>query len=61
MPILGVYGAAMMAGRVPALGFTSRRLIVGATVTVSVLAAIWIRQVALVDLQRITTLLNHVG
>jgi hypothetical protein len=61
MPILGVYGAAMIAGRMPSLSFTPRRLILGATVTVTVLAAIWIRQVALVDLQRITALLNHVG
>ncbi len=61
MPILGVYGAAMLTGRMPALSFAPRRLVFGATVTVTVLAAIWIRQVALVDLQRITALLNHVG
>jgi hypothetical protein len=61
MPILGVYGAAMLQGRMPALSFTPRRLLFGATVTVTVLAAIWIRQVVLVDLQRIAALLNHVG
>ena len=38
-----------------------RPIVVGATATVTALVAIWIRQVVLTDLARISALLQHVG
>jgi 4-amino-4-deoxy-L-arabinose transferase-like glycosyltransferase len=61
VPILAIYGAAFVTARVPSITFTSRARALGAMVTVSALLAIWIRQVALVDLPRIKALLDHVG
>jgi 4-amino-4-deoxy-L-arabinose transferase-like glycosyltransferase len=60
VPILAVYGAAFVT--MPAASFRfARATAVGAILTVSALMAIWIRQVALVDLPRIKALLEHVG
>jgi len=64
IPFLGVYGAALATAQLDslrALRLTSRATVLGATATVTALLAIWIRQVALVDLPRIKALLDHVG
>jgi len=60
VPILAVYGAAFVTMPASSLRF-ARAKAVGAIFTVSVLLAIWIRQVALVDLPRIRALLEHLG
>ena len=61
IPMLGIYGTALVAERVPSFTWSARPTFVAATATVAALVAIWIRQVALVDLPRISSLLNHVG
>jgi len=61
IPTLAVYGSALVTSRVPRIVFASRANVLGAMATLSTLLAIWIRQVALVDLPRIKDLLNHVG
>src|SRR5262249_56944737 len=64
IPILGLYGAALVSARMPLLTsirLTPRTTLVGATATVTALVAIWIRPVLLTDLARISALLQHVG
>jgi len=61
MPIFGLYAAALVVARAPAYRFSHRPILVGAIVSVTALLAIWIRQVAIVDLARISALLSHVG
>ena len=60
MPLLGLYGAAL-AHHVRALMPARRPVFVGALVSVTALLAVWIRQVAIVDLARISALINHAG
>jgi hypothetical protein len=61
IPILALYGAAFAVARVPTLRLVHRPTLVGATVTMTALVAIWVRQVAYVDLPRISALLHNVG
>jgi len=61
IPLLAIYGAALVTARVPSLQLSSRAVRIGAMATATVLLAIWARQVALVDLPRIKALLDHVG
>lgn len=60
MPILGLYGASL-ALHLQALAPARRPVFVGALVSITALLAVWIRQVAIVDLARISALINHVG
>ncbi|MCU1382480.1 MAG: glycosyl transferase family 39 [Acidobacteria bacterium] len=60
MPILGVYAAALWA-KAPAYGLSHGVVRIGAAISVTALLAVWIRQVAVVDVARISSLLNHVG
>ena len=59
IPILAVYGAALVAARPLSLSDAARGPLVGAAVSVAALGAIWVRQVVLVDLNRIASLLDH--
>jgi 4-amino-4-deoxy-L-arabinose transferase-like glycosyltransferase len=61
MPIFAVYAAALVAARAPAFRFSHRPVLIGAAVTVTVLLSVWIRQIAISDLARITAMLSHVG
>jgi 4-amino-4-deoxy-L-arabinose transferase-like glycosyltransferase len=61
VPILAVYGAALMTRLAPSLRVVPRSIWLGAAATVTAMFAIWIRQVALVDLARISSLLHHAG
>lgn len=60
MPILGVYAAALWT-KAPAYALSHRFVRIGALASVIALVAVWIRQLAVVDLARIGSLLNHVG
>jgi hypothetical protein len=61
IPLLAIYGSAVFTARALPVTVTSRPRLVGAAISVGVLVAIWIRQVALVDLPRIKALLHLVG
>jgi 4-amino-4-deoxy-L-arabinose transferase-like glycosyltransferase len=70
MPVLAVYAAALVTKRGGLAwvsfrsGWEQRHLpasVVGAAVSVTALLAIWVRQVAFVDLNRIGALIQHVG
>jgi 4-amino-4-deoxy-L-arabinose transferase-like glycosyltransferase len=61
MPIFAVYAAALVAARAPAYRLSHRPILVGAAVTVTVLLSVWIRQIVVSDLARITALLSHAG
>jgi len=61
IPILGIYAAALVTSPVPLTAWARRARTLGAAVSVMALLAIWIRQVALVDLPRIKALLDHFG
>jgi len=70
MPLLAVYAAAFMtshrgvAWTALGLDLRSRQLplsLIGATLSVTALLFIWVRQVAFVDLGRISALMQHVG
>jgi 4-amino-4-deoxy-L-arabinose transferase-like glycosyltransferase len=61
MPILGLYAAAFVLNRAPSVRLALRPTLVGATLSVTTLIAIWVRQVAFVDLPRIASVLHHVG
>ena len=61
IPVLGVYAAALLVARAQSFVLAPRTLLAGAAVSVSALMAIWIRQVAIVDLPRIAALLHHAG
>ena len=60
IPIFGLYAAALWT-RAPAFALSHRFVRIGALASVSALLAVWIRQVAVVDLARISSLFNHVG
>jgi hypothetical protein len=59
IPLLALYGAALAVERVPSFRLAPRSVWLGAAVTVTAMFAIWVRQVALVDLPRISSLLHH--
>jgi 4-amino-4-deoxy-L-arabinose transferase-like glycosyltransferase len=61
IPILALYGTAFVMTHVPSFRIDLRPTFVGATVTVTALVAIWIRQVMFVDLPRISALFHNVG
>jgi 4-amino-4-deoxy-L-arabinose transferase-like glycosyltransferase len=61
IPIFGVYAAALCTLEAPAYRFSHGVVRMGALVSVAALLAVWIRQVALVDMARISSLLNHAG
>jgi hypothetical protein len=61
MPIFAVYAAALVAARAQEYRVSSRPVLVGAAVTVTVLLSVWIRQIAVSDFGRITALLSHAG
>jgi 4-amino-4-deoxy-L-arabinose transferase-like glycosyltransferase len=62
MPIFGLYAAALAVNWAPSFRLALRpTTVIGAAVSVTALMAIWIRQVAFVDLSRITTVLHHVS
>lgn len=61
IPILAIYGAALTQVRVPALGLSPRPVRLGAILAVAALAAIWIREVALVEGHRIGELLHRLS
>jgi 4-amino-4-deoxy-L-arabinose transferase-like glycosyltransferase len=61
MPILAVYAAALVSARAPARALDRRPIFAAAACMVVLLVTIWIRQVAIVDLPRIVSLLNHAG
>jgi 4-amino-4-deoxy-L-arabinose transferase-like glycosyltransferase len=61
MPILGVYGGALLSAGMPAWHVPRRALLAGATISVALLLSVWIRQIALVDLPRITSLFQRIG
>jgi hypothetical protein len=61
IPILAVYAAALVAAHPPAFSASRRPVLVGAAVTVAVLVSVWIRQIIVSDLARITALLSHAG
>jgi 4-amino-4-deoxy-L-arabinose transferase-like glycosyltransferase len=61
MPIFGLYAAAFVVARAPSFRLTFHPALIGATVSVVTLIAIWVRQVAFVDLPRIAAALHHVG
>lgn len=60
MPLFAVGAAAFLCAR-PPRGALSRLGTVGGVATVAVFAAIWVRQIVLVDLDRITALLQQIG
>jgi 4-amino-4-deoxy-L-arabinose transferase-like glycosyltransferase len=61
IPILAVYAAQLLVSRGPSLQMVSRAAWIGATATVTVFLAIWVRQVILVDWSRITALAHQIG
>lgn len=61
IPILALYGSAFVVTRLPSFRLAFRPTLIGATVTMTALVAIWARQVAFVDLSRIAALLHYVG
>jgi 4-amino-4-deoxy-L-arabinose transferase-like glycosyltransferase len=60
IPIFGLYAAALLT-KAPAFALSHRFVRIGALASVSALLAVWIRQVAVVDLARISSLFSHVG
>jgi len=60
IPIFGLYAAALWTAA-PAFALSHRFVRIGALASVSALLAVWIRQVVVVDLARISSLFNHVG
>jgi 4-amino-4-deoxy-L-arabinose transferase-like glycosyltransferase len=60
MPTFGLYGAALLAARERIAWRSHRVLILCATGTLLVLAAVWFRQLVLVDAGRLSGLLGHV-
>jgi hypothetical protein len=60
IPIFGLYAAALWSAA-PAFALSHRFVRIGALASVSALLAVWIRQVVVVDLARISSLFNHVG
>jgi hypothetical protein len=61
MPIFAVYAAALCTLEATAYRLSHSVMRLGALVSVAALLAVWIRQVAVVDMARISSLLNHAG
>ncbi|MES1255816.1 MAG: glycosyltransferase family 39 protein [Acidobacteriota bacterium] len=61
VPVLAIYGTALVAARWPVLGWRPAPAAIGAAATVTALMAIWVRQVVFVDLARIGSLLHNAG
>jgi hypothetical protein len=59
VPILALYGSALVVGRRNLQSRVSRTAIVGAAITVVVLLASWTREVAFVDADRVRAILRH--
>jgi 4-amino-4-deoxy-L-arabinose transferase-like glycosyltransferase len=60
MPILGLYAARLFVVRRPVLREYGRPALAGAALSVAVLAAIWVRQVVIVDAARLEALFHRV-
>jgi 4-amino-4-deoxy-L-arabinose transferase-like glycosyltransferase len=60
MPILGVYASAVALAWAPAFGRAGRPARLAALASVAALAFIWVRQIVLVDLDRITTMIGRI-
>jgi 4-amino-4-deoxy-L-arabinose transferase-like glycosyltransferase len=61
IPILGLYAAALVTDRVPVLAVSRRPALVGAVASTIVLVAVWVRQIAVTDLDRIMSLIHRVS
>jgi 4-amino-4-deoxy-L-arabinose transferase-like glycosyltransferase len=61
IPILAVYGAAFALGPLRDELRRRRAALLGAALTATFLVAAWVRQIVLVDSERIRALLHHVG
>lgn len=61
MPIFGIYGAALLGTHARAWRWSFSPARIGATATVAVFLAVWMRQIVLVDLARITAMLHQIG
>jgi 4-amino-4-deoxy-L-arabinose transferase-like glycosyltransferase len=61
IPILALYATALVTAHPPVFSASRRPVLVGAAVTVAVLLSVWIRQIIVSDLARITALLSHAG
>ncbi|HYN08803.1 MAG TPA: glycosyltransferase family 39 protein [Vicinamibacterales bacterium] len=61
MPLFALYASALLATRSVAAWRERRPALVGASATVLMLVAVWVRQIVVVDAQRIRAFLNHVS
>jgi 4-amino-4-deoxy-L-arabinose transferase-like glycosyltransferase len=61
MTIFAVNAAALAVARTPAYRLSHRPEQVGAALTVTALLSVWVRQIVVSDLARITALLSHAG
>lgn len=61
MTIFAVNAAALAVARAPAYRLSHRPVQVGAALTVTALLSVWVRQIVVSDLARITALLSHAG
>jgi 4-amino-4-deoxy-L-arabinose transferase-like glycosyltransferase len=61
MPILCLYAAALVVERMPSLAVSRRPALIGAAASITVLLAVWVRQIVLTDLDRIMSLLHRVS
>jgi 4-amino-4-deoxy-L-arabinose transferase-like glycosyltransferase len=61
MPFLGIWAAALVSGRLQHVRLNPRWMVAGATASVLLLCAIWVRQVAFVDAGRIAAVLRFAG
>jgi 4-amino-4-deoxy-L-arabinose transferase-like glycosyltransferase len=61
IPIFAIYSAAVLERRAVAIRSSPRPVLLGATVSITILLAVWVRQIAIVDLPRIAALLSHGG
>lgn len=61
IPILGLYAARLLLTRTDSLRVSSRTALACAGACVVILLAVWVRQVAIVDLPRIAGILGHSG
>jgi hypothetical protein len=61
MPLVGIWAAALVAGRLSDVRFQPRVMVAGAAASVLLLCTIWVRQVVVVDATRIATLFRSVG
>jgi len=59
MTIFAVYATAFAVARAPAYRLSHRPVQVGAALTVTALLSVWVRQIVVSDLARITALLSH--